>query len=141
MTPTQDKLAPEAAEAEFRSWLEDMGLAFKVDDPKLTAEDRDSLEKAKLPIMEAIKKGRLIRNEAGEFVFTPQLGDTSPITFYEPTGADLMQMDKVGRKDENVAKTYGILASMTRQNQKRFADMKNRDLDVCKGIMGFFLGR
>ncbi len=141
MTAAQDKIAPEAAELEFRAWLEEMGLAFKVDDPKLTAEDRDSLEKSKLPIIEAIRKGRLVRNDDGEFVFTPQLGNTSPITFFEPTGADLMAMDKVGRKDDNVAKTYGILAAMTRQNQKLFADMKNRDLEVCKAIMAFFLGR
>lgn len=141
MSAPEEKVVPEAAEAEFRRWLEAMGLAYKVDDPKLTQEDRDSLEKQKLPIIEAIRFGRLSCNESDEFVFAPQIGDSSAITFYEPDGAGIMQMDKAGKKDENVTKTYAVLAAMTRQNVQRFTAMKNRDLVVCNAIFAFFLAR
>lgn len=141
MSGPAEKVAAEVAEVEFRSWLVDMGLAYKVDDPKMNQEDRDSLEKAKLPVIDAIRFGRLVRNDAGEFVFAPQLGDGGPITFFEPTGADILAMDKAGKKDENVTKSYAILAAMTKQNSARFGAMKNRDLVVCQSIMTFFLGR
>lgn len=136
----EPKVAADAAEVEFRAWLDAMGLAYKVDDPKMTQEDRESLEKNKLPIIDAISFGRLFRNDNGEFVFTPQIGNKEPITFFEPDGACIMAMDR-HKKGEDVHKTYSVLAALTQQNETRFTSMKNRDLVVCNAIFGFFLAR
>lgn len=141
MSAVEAKVDPETAEVEFQRWVSAMGLAYKIEDPKMSSEDRESLEKQKLPIIDAIRFGRLACNEAGEFVFIPQIGDTSPITFYEPDGAGIRAMDNAGKKDENIRKTYAVLAAITKQTEHRFNMMKNRDLVVCNCIFAFFMVR
>jgi hypothetical protein len=66
-------------------------------------------------------------------------GDGDPITFYEPTGASLMAMDRK-KKAEDIGKLYATMADMTKQPIKRFAGMKYRDLKVCIAITSLFLG-
>lgn len=129
------------SDADFNRWAEAMGLARKLDVSRMNDDDRKSFEESKDVILEALHRGALIVNEAGEFVFTPQVGENrTPITFPEPDGAALMAMDRA-KADQGVTRTFIVLAQVTGQNSARFAAMKNRDNLVCRTILSLFLGK
>lgn len=142
MTAPVEKVALEVAETEFTRWAESMDLLAKLDTTDMNADDKESFKQQKRPILDAIRFGRLVVDDAGQFVFTPQVGDDkSPITFFEPDGSSIMAMDKAGKSGENVHKQFAVLAAMTHQFVQRFSKMKQRDLVVCSAIMAFFLAR
>lgn len=135
------KVATEVAEGEFARWADSMGLelpdAAKL--AKMNDEDRRSLEEQVARVQRAIELGNLVVDDTGNFVFTPVVGDRTPITFFEPTGASIMAMDQ--RKAGHViAKTYAVLADITKQPIQRFAAMANRDRKICEAILSLFLG-
>lgn len=142
MSAPVEKVALEAAEAEFVRWSEAMDVAVKLDTSTMDDDDRKSFEQQKRPIIDAIRFGRLVVDDQGQFVFTPQLGDDrSPLTFPEPDGAALLSIDKAGKATDLVHKQYTLLAAITGQYVQRFSKMKNRDLVVCNAILGFLLAR
>lgn len=144
MSAPVEKVAREVAEAEFDRWAEAMDLVAKFDDEAMKAmddEDKRSFVTQKRVIVDAIRFGRLVVNDSGEFVYTQQVGATDPITFHEPTGASLMAMDKAGKAGHGITKTFAVLAEMTGTSAQRFSGMKNRDLAVCQAILGFLLAR
>lgn len=130
------KVATEVAEQEFDRFVEAMGL--DVDPKDWTDEDKQSFKEAKRRVISAMESGSLTIDEDGQPVYKPQLGKTDPITFYEPTGADLMAIDQA-KKGANVSATYKMLAAMTKTNAQLFANMKNRDLKVCQALQALFL--
>ncbi len=131
------KVAPEVAQQEFERFAEAMDLDL---DPKgMDAEDRKSFETAKRRFLTAVEDGRLVVNDTGEPVYTPQKGDTSPITFFEPTGGTMMAMD-LKKAGHDVTKGLAAMADMTKQDIKRYHNMSNRDLRVCQAISVLFLG-
>ncbi len=135
------KVAAEVAEAEFERWAAAMDVVSKLDTDAMDDEDRKSFLANKRPIIDAIRVGRLVCNEAGEFVFSPQCGNPQSLTFKEPTGASLMAMDTAGKANHGVAKTFAVLAAITGEGAKTFGLMPNRDLTVCQSILVFLLAK
>lgn len=132
-------MSVEAAEAEqeFERFVEAMGL--DADPADMSEEDRKGFDEQKRRVIRAMQKGILVIDEAGQPVFTPQVGNTEPLTFHEPTGASVIAMDSK-RQGRDVAKMYATLADMTRTNEKRFSQMAIRDLKVCMALSTLFFG-
>ena len=134
----ENKVAKEVAEQEFERFAEVMDL--DVDPAFLDDEDKKGLELQKNRIVAAIMAGSLVINDDGEPVYTPQRSeDRTPITFHEPSGASLMEMDRK-KKNEDIGKLYAIMASMGKVHANTFAKMKMSDLKVCQAVTTLFLG-
>ena len=133
-----DKIVQEVAEKEFDRFVEAMDLDVSTDG--MDQEDKSSLSQQTGLIISAIQSGDLVINDSGEPVYTPKRTKDAPaITFYEPTGASLMAMDRK-KKSEDIAKLYATMADMTKVSAKTFATMKMPDLKVCMAITTLFLG-
>lgn len=132
------KIAKDVAEQEFARFVEMMDL--DVDPAGMDDEDRKSLDTQKRRIISAIESGALIVSDEGEPTYTPQrTKDAEPITFYEPTGASLMAMDR-RKKNEDIGKMYALMGDITKTDAKTFARMKMADLKVCQAVTTLFLG-
>jgi len=133
-------VATEVAEDEFTRFAEAMDL--DLDAKVLDDDDRKNLELSKHRIVRAITLGHLVVDDKGQPIYTPQLGDTKPITFYEPTGASLMssQSPKKTGASGVVSQMFGTLGDMTKTSAARFAAMHQRDLRVCLALATLFLG-
>lgn len=133
-----DKVALEICESEFQRFLEAMDLRDKTEGANLDAEDKKSWLEVKATILNAMRRGSLVIDESGCPVFTPQVGDVSPVTFHEPTGAELMAMDqaKVGH---SVARQNNFMGAISKQGPQRFAKMAMRDYKVCQSLVAAFL--
>lgn len=132
------KIVAEVAEQEFLRFAEEMDL--DIDVSGMDDDDRAGLEEQKRKVVNAIKKGSLTVGDKGELTFTPsEPNDAEPITFREPTGATMLAMDKA-KKNADVAKLAGVMASMTSTSPKLFAKMLIRDYKVCTAIVTLFLG-
>jgi hypothetical protein len=137
--PPGEVVCAEQAQLEFERFLAAMDLDHKSDPAGLDAEDMKSFQDTKRTVLRALRRGTLVINEQGEPVFTPNMGnDRTPIRFYEPDGAALLAMD-MAKKNHEVHKGFRVLAAMTKQPEKRFALMKNRDVSVCTAIEVLFL--
>ncbi len=138
-TQTQESVvAREVAESELERFLEAMDLKERTDPSRLDAEERKNLTETKEDLIRAIMCGRLVINDDGCAVYTPKLGNTKAITFGEPSGAELMQMDKV-KSGHTIAKQNALLGAMSGEGPQRFAVMKQRDLRVCGALLVLFL--
>ncbi len=133
----EQKVATEVAQAEFERFAEAMDLDTDVD--RMDEDDKTAFTNQKRRVVRAIEDGHLVVDDKGQPVYTPQLGDQTPITFYEPTGVSLMSMDKK-KANENVAKVFATLADMTKTSSQRFASMKGRDVKLCQALYLLFLG-
>lgn len=130
-------VAPDVALAEFERFAEAMDLDL---DPKgMDENDRRGFENAKRRFLTALEKGHLIVNDQGEPVFTPTIGDRTPITFYEPTGETMTTMD-LKKAGHDIEKGIVAMAHHTKQPPVRYIKMANRDLRVCQAISILFLG-
>lgn len=133
-----DKIAKEMAEQEFDRFAEAMDL--NVDTTKMDLEDKQGFTEQHGRLINAIQKGSLVINDNGEPVFTPQRTQgTDPITFYEPTGASLMAMDRK-KQTEDIAKMFAAMGDITKTHANIFSKMRMSDLKVCMAITMFFLG-
>lgn len=132
------KIAKEVAEQEFSRFVEFMGL--DADLAHMDEDDRKSFTQQKDRVVAAIQSGALVISDKGEPTFTPQRSnDTDAITFYEPTGASLIAMDRK-KKTEDIGKLYAAMGDMTKTHTKVFSKMKMADLKVCMAITTLFLG-
>jgi len=132
------KVSKDAAEQEFERFCDAMDL--DVDLESMEEDDRKSFEDQKAKIVKAICSGSLVISENGEPVFTPQRSENKdPITFYEPDGATLMAMDR-RKKNEDIAKLYSAMGSMTKTSASRFSNLKMSDLKICMALATVFLG-
>jgi hypothetical protein len=129
-------IAPSVAESEFARFAESMDL--DLDTARMDAKELDEFKGLKRVVVRAMELGRLVIDEKGQPVYSPQLGETKPITFYEPDGAVLMSADKK-KAGESVAKLYTAMGAMTKTSAERFASMKARDLKVCQALYLLFL--
>jgi hypothetical protein len=136
--PTSEpKAAQEVADAEFNRFTEEMDLDVEVD--LMDAEDLTAFLKQKRRFIAAIMDGSLVINDNGEAVYTPRKsGDIEPLTFHERTGASTMAMDGK-KKGHDVAKTYAVMADLTKTHSSTFAKMKGIDIKVCEAIFNFLM--
>lgn len=135
----ENKISPEMAEQEFNRFGEAMDLDFDVS--VMDEDDAKGFEQAKRRIVKAITSGAMVINEDGSPVYTPQRvqGDVNPITFYEPTGATYMAMDRK-KKTEDMGKMMALMADYTQTSSGLFSKMKNADFKVCLAVTTLFLG-
>lgn len=132
------KVAREVCEAEFTRFLEAMDLTEKCDAKQYDGDDLKSFLDTKATIISAMERGLLCVDEKGQPVYTPQLGNSGPIVFYEPSGADLMAMDQA-KKGHDIEKQNKLLAAMTKRHPGDFAKLAMRDYRVCTAIQVLFL--
>lgn len=137
-TQNESPIGRDVAEAELERFLQAMDLVERTSATRLDAEDAKKLADVKENLVSAIMLGRLEIDEEGCPVYKPRLGDTKPIKFHEPTGADLMAMDKL-KQTQSIAKQNALLGAISSEGAKRFADMKQRDLNVCSDLLLLFL--
>jgi hypothetical protein len=129
-------IATEVAEVEFARFADAMD--FDLDAKAMDEEDRKAFAGTKRTIVRAIEQGHLVVDDSGQPVYTPQLDDRTPITFYEPKGITLLAMES-RKKGEDVSKLFASLANMTKQTAVRFSKMSQRDLRVCMALATLFL--
>ena len=134
----KDKVALEVAEQEFNRFVEAMDL--DVNPADMDEDDKKGFEQQRDRVVSAIQAGTVVINDNGEPVFTPQrTKDADTITFFEPTGASLMAMDRK-KKTEDIGKLYAAMGDMTKNHANVFSKMKMADLKVCMAITTLFLG-
>ncbi len=133
-----EKINKEVAEAEFSRFTEKMDL--DVNTEGMSADDKRDFTLQKDRLVRCIMGGSLTIDEDGQPTYTPQRAgdDVNAITFYEPTGASYIAMDrkKVG---EDMGKLFATMADITKTSSGLFAKMKNADLKVCMSITTLFL--
>jgi hypothetical protein len=130
-------VAREVAESDFDRFIEAMDI--DVDPAFLDDDDKKNLKQARSIFVEAVMEGVLTVDVNGRPVFTPKRGNTKPITFNEPDGAALLTMDGK-KKGHDIAKSYVLLAAITKEPVVRFSNMKQRDLRICSTLLALFLG-
>ncbi len=135
---SQEKVSIDVAEADWERFLEAMDLKDKTENPRLDDDDKKGLLEVKQIVIDAIRKGSLAINDKGQPVFTPRVGNTERVTFYEPTGAELMAMDRV-KVGHSVARQNALMGALTQTSPVRFAGMALRDYRVCQAIVTLFL--
>jgi len=134
-----NKISLEMAEQEFMRFGDAMDLDFDTD--FMDEEDRKGFEANKRRIVKAIMSGAMVVNDDGCPVYTPQkaVGDVNAITFYEPTGATYMAMDRK-KKTEDMGKMIAVMADFTQTSSGILSKMKNSDFKVCLAVTLLFLG-
>jgi len=131
------KIDLEVAEQEFNRFID--AMCIDADPTNMGEEDIEEFNEQKRKIVGAISKGDLVINETGEPVYTPKRSENKdPITFYEPTGANLAEQDKRA-KGHSYTRLFTTMGSMTKTNSSRFAKMKMYDLKICQTITILFL--
>lgn len=131
------KISVDVAEKEFDRFID--AMCIDSDLTNMGEDDIESFNEHKRKIVNAISKGDLIINENCEPVYTPKRSDNKdPITFYEPTGADLAEQDKRA-KGQDHTRLFTTMGSMTKTSSSRFAKMKMYDLKICQAITVLFL--
>jgi len=144
MSTREEKVAREVAEQEFDRWADAMDIVAKFDAEAMKAMDEDDRKEFfahKRVLIDAIRFGHLVVNDAGEFVYVQKVGPSDPITFHEPKGQAFISMDKAGKQHHGVTKSFAVLAEMSGQPVQRFSLMLNRDVSVCQAIFVFLLGK
>jgi hypothetical protein len=132
------KIDAETAALEFSRCMDAMGIEDDFDD--WDTEDTQDFEGLKKIIVKCIMRGSVVIDEIGQPVFTPQRSeDKTPLTFYEPDGTAMASSDK-RQAQESHAKSYMLIAAMTKTHSSRYYKMKRKDLDVCTAIATLFLG-
>jgi len=130
----------ETAEREFARFCDAMDIDN--DTGAMDQEDADSFAQQRRNIVRAMERGKLVINEDGEAVISPDsvAVNGGSITFHEPTGADKMEIDK-HRQGQNMHAMYAAMGSATKQPSKVYANMKQRDLKVCEAVFALlFMG-
>lgn len=133
-----NKIDNETAELEFYRFTDSMEL--DVDEKFMDEDDIKSFSKQKRRIVDAICDGSLIINDTGEPVYTPKKSDigVDSLTFHERTGASILSMDGK-KKNHDVAKTYAIMAEITKTHPKIFAKMVGVDIKLCEAIFALLM--
>jgi len=132
------KTTREVAEVEFNRFTEKMDL--DVNTEGMSADDKRDFTLQKDRLVRCIEAGSLTIDEDGQPTYAPQRAgsDVNAITFYEPTGASYIAMDrkKVG---EDMGKLFATMADITKTSSGLFSKMQNADLKVCMSITTLFL--
>lgn len=132
-------IAEDVARAEIRRFAD--GMDLDLDDSNLDDEDKTQLNKHINKLTRSIQRGNLVINDNDEAVYTPFRHNSKykeAITFHERTGASLMATDGK-KKDQDVKKTYAVMASMCGVEPKVFAGLSGTDIKVCESIFALLM--
>lgn len=131
-------LAREVAESEFDRFCDDMDIDSDI--AKMSEEDAKGFNSQKEILIKAFMDGRLVLNDDSEPVYTPKRsGFQNPLTFREPTGADLMAMDR--KKDgQSIGKMFSMMDSVTKSVPGTCSKLKGPDLKAAQAVMSLFMG-
>lgn len=129
-----DKVSEDAAALELDRFAEAMEL--DLDKSRMDPDDVEAYERHRRVFIGAVMKGNLIVNDEGQPML--KMMDGTDLTFREPTGAMLMEMDKVKKGD--VAKSHALMKSMCQVAPDVFAKMPSRRYKVAQTIVALFLG-
>ena len=135
VTSKNQRVPEDIAEEEFQRFAEEMEI--DVDESKMFGEDRDNFLNLKRKFLGAVIRGRLVVNDNGEPEFTSSTGEH--FTFYEPSGATVTEMDKIGKKGGDVAKTHKVMASAMRVSPAAICKLPQRDYKVLQAIFALFM--
>lgn len=131
-------LAREVAEEQFNTFCDDMDIDRDVS--KMKEKDAEGFEEQKEIIIGAMMTGRLFLNDDSEPVYTPKRSSiANPLTFREPTGADLMAMDRK-KSGEDVGKMFALMDSITKSVPGTCSKLKGPDRKVAQAITVLFMG-
>ncbi len=134
-----EKIALEVVEKEFERFAAEWDIDSN--SAGMSDEDRESFEPHKKRIVRGIQEGYIVIGDDGDPTYTLRKpkGETTTITFYVPSGAAYMEMDKY--KDRQlVHKMNAFMGSMTKQAPAFFSNMDGRDLKVCQAVVALFMG-
>lgn len=130
-------VAREVAEMQFDKFCDDMAIDTNVE--KMKEADADGFNENKEIIIAAMMSGAIILNDDSEPVFTPtRKGFPNPLTFREPSGADLMAMDRK-KSGEDVGKMFALMDSITKSVPGTCSKLKGPDLKTAQAIMVLFM--
>ena len=109
-----------------------------------TMDDDDDSKSTEKKIISALMHGRL---EYKDEVFKQTLikpikvggKEVSYIEISEPDGAQLREMSKVKKKNDDVGKAMAILGAVTGHGLLAINKLKSRDLMVSVGVVSLFL--
>lgn len=122
------------AESEFRRFVDEMEL--DVDPAMMDEDERKAFDLLRRRLLDALRRGQLVIDKEGRPVFTPT-GATESITFNRPRGKDLLAMDRHKAYAER-AKTFTVMAEITKAPRELFENMAGRDLRICLSITSLF---
>lgn len=130
-------VAREVAEQEFQRFTDSMEI--DTDTSKMKEDDADGFQDTKEKIISAIMDGRLTVNDQGEPVLTPTRTQMpNGLTFKEPSGADLMAMDRQ-KNGNDVGKMFALMDSVTKSAPGTCSKLKGKDQKVATAIVTLFL--
>jgi len=134
---TDPKVARDVAEQDFTRFLTMMGI--QIDTSDLNDDEKSTFAENRNRIVDCMMRGSIVVNQIGQILFTPERSENNKeITFYEPTGSALMQMDRK-QKDHDVAKMYNLMAAITKEHPSRFTNLMMNDVRVCMAVASLFL--
>lgn len=127
----KEVITRDVAESELEAFADAMDLELE--------SANDQFVKNREKFIKAVMRGSLVVDPAtGEPIFTPtRSDDKEPVRFYEPTGANLQEMDRITKGD--ITKMYALMGSITHTSAARFSGMRLADVSVCMAITGLFM--
>lgn len=134
---SEPAVAREVAEEEFARFVELNDLTF--DTQRMSPDTREEFEDRRARFVLAVQRGRLVVEDDGSAKFTPKSGDGTPLTFRQPRGGDLQQLDNF-RGDQTQKKAQALYALMTGTSISRVQSLLISDLTVCEAIASLFFG-
>lgn len=131
-------LAREVAEQQFYKFCDDFDIDRNTE--KMKPEDAEGFNEQKEILIAAFMDGRLELNDASEPVYKPKRpGFPNPLTFHEPSNADLMAMDRK-KSGEDVGKMVAMMDAVTKSLPGTCSKLKGPDRKVAQAIMVLFMG-
>lgn len=136
---SENKISIEVAEAEFDRFMDLMDLDN--DSKSIDSKDQAEFDKNKDRIIRALMKGSLTINGQGEPVFSPTRspGIKTDLTFYEPSGATLMAMDRK-KEGQNMSKIFSVMDDMTKSPAGTASKLIGNDYKIGLAVVTIFLG-
>lgn len=132
----ESRVDKQTAENEFERWCEAMRIDMDTDG--LDANDARDKALDKRTFVKAMMDGRLVVDEEGRAVFTPEGEGAKPITFYKAKGSALVAMDKA-KKTEDIGKVYKAMGEIAQVAPVTFSKMDYADVKICMAIVTLFL--
>lgn len=125
-------ICKEQFDLEFEAFCDAMDIDITCN----TDEERTDLEQIKYRLHRAADKGKLRFDDEHRPIVTTV--DGVELVFNESDGANVKGTDSK-KEGELVAKTFVLMAGMTKTHPSTFAKMKYRDLKICQDLLRLFM--